>query len=218
MAWIVQSVSEGPVCITDVGITMTKGQLRDLDMIGRDNAERSNDIKVLMLKGFIRTVRKDAAPSSVATPDPKIMEQLKAASEMAAKANEALNAANANNIALQQQLVEQKQKTDEAVDLAKKVLEEVRAFAKSDPLGVRTIKEALENIKTEKIQVVQQIAETEAKVKENVSDRELKAHEQILKAKEKKLDKNFKDLGHTVSKSSDSVEDLLDTLDKEGIF
>ena len=218
MAWIVQSMSEGPLCITDVGITMTKGQLRDLDMIGRDNAERSNDIKVLILKSFLRTVRKDAAPSTIAAPDPKIMEQLKAASEMASKANEALNAANANNIALQQQLVEQKQKAEEAVDLAKLVLEEVRAFAKTDPLGVRTIKEALENIKLEKVQVIQQISAAEAKVKENVSDRELKAHEQILKAKEKKLDKNFKDLGQTVSKSSESVDALLDTLDKEGIF
>jgi len=218
MAWIVQSMSEGPLCITDVGITMTKGQLRDLDMIGRDNAERSNDIKVLILKSFLRTVRKDAAPSTIAAPDPKIMEQLKAASEMASKANEALNAANANNIALQQQLVEQKQKAEEAVDLAKLVLEEVRAFAKTDPLGVRTIKEALENIKLEKVQIVQQISAAEAKVKENVSDRELKAHEQILKAKEKKLDKNFKDLGQTVSKSSESVDALLDTLDKEGIF
>lgn len=216
MAWIVQSMTEGPLCITDVGITMTKGQLRDLDLIGRDNAERSNDIKVLLLKGFLRTVRKDASPS-ISSADPKIIEQLKEAAEMANKANQQLETANANNAALQQQLAEQKKKTEEAVDISKKVLEELRAFAEHDPLGIRTIKKALENIQAEKGQVVKEIAESR-KAPEPVSDRELKTHEQILRAKERKLEKNFKELGKTVSKSAEDIDDLVDAMDEEGIF
>jgi len=218
MAWIVQSMTEGPLCITDVGITMTKGQLRDLDLIGRDNAERSNDIKVLMLKGFLRTVRKDASPSA-SSADPKILEQLKEAAEMANKANKQLEAANANNEALHKELAEQKKKTEEAIDISKRVLKEVQAFAAEDPLGIRTIKKALENIQVEKVRVAKEIADAGArKTPEPVSERELKAHEQILKAKEKKLEKNYKELGNTVSKSAENIDDLVDAMDEEGIF
>jgi len=222
MSWIVQNMCEGPLCITDVGITMNgKGQLRDLDLIGRDNSERSNDIKVLLLKGFIRTVRKDAAPPAVSmAPDPKLMEQLKTTVEMATKANEALIAASQQNTALQQQLDDQRKQNSETMDLARKILEEVRGFANENPLGIRTIKEALENIKAEKVHVAQQIEAVEAARASDqaMSDGELQAHEQILRAKEKKMEKNFKDLGKTVSKSSESVDDILDTMDKEGIF
>jgi len=220
MSWIVQNMCEGPLCITDVGITMNgKGQLRDLDLIGRDNAERSNDIKVLLLKGFIRTVRKDAAPPSVSmAPDPKLMEQLKTTAEMATKANEALIAASQQNTALQQQLDDQRKQNSETMDLARKILEEVRGFAKAEPLDVRVIKEALDNIKAEKLHVARQIAEVEEAKPKDITDRELEAHEKILKVKEKKLEKNFQELGHTISKSAEDVDDVLGALEDEGIF
>lgn len=220
MSWIVQNMCEGPLCITDVGITMNgKGQLRDLDLIGRDNAERSNDIKVLLLKGFVRTVRKDAAPPAPSsTPDPKLMEQLKATAEMATKANEALIAASQQNTALQQQLDDQRKQNSETMDLARKILEEVREFSKAEPLDIRTIKEALENIKAEKSHVAQQIAAVEAARPKDVTDRELEAHEKILKVKEKKLEKNFQELGHTVSKSAGDIDDVMKAMEDEGIF
>ena len=219
MSWIVQNMCEGPLCITDVGITMNgKGQLRDLDLIGRDNAERSNDIKLLLQKGFVRTVRKDAAPSVSAPPDPKLMEQLKTTAEMATKANEALIMASQQNTALQQQLDDQRKQNSETMDLAKKILEEVRGFAKAEPLDVRVIKEALDNIKAEKLHVARQIAEVEEAKPKDITDRELEAHEKILKVKEKKLEKNFQELGHTISKSAEDVDDVLGALEDEGIF
>jgi len=233
MAWIVQSASEGPIVITDMGITLTKNQVRDLDIIGRQNAERSTDIQYLLQKGFIRTIRKDASPSMTPEVDPKIMADLKLASEQitaaAAMSEEQAKAAKAlqeQNLRLQAQLEEQKKQLDEGKkqsgEIAGKqdqILAEIKAFAQRDPLGIKAIKEALENIKAEKLVVVERRAEIakEIKAADEVTERELKTQDNILKLKESKLDRNFEDLGKTVSQKAESVQESINALDEMGI-
>jgi hypothetical protein len=212
MAWVIQSVSEGPVCITDIGITLTKGQIRDLDLIGRANAERSADTKFMLMKGFVKTIRKDDEPDR--PHDAGLIQkvhQVHQATEQLAQSNadqsEQIRKLEQQNDRLQQALKEQS-------DLTNRVLEEVKAFAEKDPLGIRTIKAAIENIKIERGAVEAEKAAAPAEL----SERELQAHQRMLEIKGKKLEKNYKDLGKTVSKSaSEDVQSALDAMDKLGI-
>ena len=59
MAWIIQSNSEGPVIIADIGLTFSAKQIKNVDLIGRHNAEQSNDLKLMIQKGFLKEIKKD---------------------------------------------------------------------------------------------------------------------------------------------------------------
>ena len=94
MAWVVQSTHGGPLEVRDINLMFGPNQIRDLDIVGRENAERSNDIKYLFTKGWLREIRKDAFTAS--SPQDmsgvqKIVEEASKASQDAKAATEALN-------------------------------------------------------------------------------------------------------------------------------
>lgn len=210
MAWLIQSNAEGPVIIADINLTFHATQIKDLDLIGRINAEKSNDLKLMLQKGFLKEIRKD---KSVETIDENVVkkfnETIQYHQEIADKQAEQIKAVEKQNVELKQQNVELKQQNVELHSKMDVVLEEVRAFAEKFPLQIRTIAEAMRNIETERGHIAQQ---KESLVTSGASEAEIKMQEKILTLKDKKLEKNVKNLGSTVSHSADDFKDTLDAL------
>jgi hypothetical protein len=230
MTWRVQSKMEGPLNLADIGLTFTKGQIRDLDVIGRENAEKSNDIKMAMMKGWIIQLSKDAGPPK--TIDQGVVEGLHQAAvkagEVATQASQAVATQNemiarleatikmqAEQLAKYQEESRKKQKQqDQLMDKTDKILTEVREFAARDPLRLQDIKTALLGIQAERGEISKQLEQVS---KSETSDAEVHAHQKILEIKEKKLAKNFEDLGRTISQEADNVQDALDAMDQLGL-
>lgn len=219
MTWTIQSVSEGPVIIQDLNIILHKNQMKDLDLaVGRQTAERSNDLKVLFNLKHIETRKKDEVIDT--TIDPKILTTL---TESANKANEAANnamAANQANMETIHKLEEQvKIANEQNAEMGKKmdrVLDAVAKFAESHPIDIRVMKEAMENIAAER----QQIAiKKELVQNEENSDSEVALQTKILNIKDKKLEKNYNDIGKSIVKNIEdaNVEDSLNAMDELGI-
>lgn len=230
MAWIIQNLSGGPVIINDLNITLIRAQMKDLDLLGREIAERSNDVKILIANQIIATIRKDPY-TPAGQLDPKIVDDLKQTAEaakLAAQEQSKINQEQQAQILKQNAfLEEQKTKMDEltkqsqeqqklladSAQREQRIIDEVKAYFDKDPLGVRKIKEALDNIKIEKAQV---IAEQKAPHPE-MSERELEAHNKILERRVGKLDRNYNDLGKTVSAEAEDMDEVMDAMDDLGI-
>jgi len=205
MAWLIQSDSPGPVLVQDMGLTFTYKQIKNVDLIGRHNAEQSRDLRYLLDKKFLVEIRKDASEETL---DPKTVKQLKdtiqQAQEVVQTQSNKINSLEEQNNALKQQNNELHSKMDI-------VLNEVKAFSERFPLEIRTISEAIRNAESERVSIAK---ERKALPKSGESDAEIKLHDKILALKEKKLEKNVKDLGKTVSESASDYKDTLDALDK----
>lgn len=222
MPWRVQSVSEGPVCLSDIGINFRKGDIMDLDLLGREHAESSNDIKLALQKGWIREIEKTPAPSGKTDIDPELVEKLSSAAQRAdAAANameeqkavmdgqrSAIERLEASNEKLQEQLSAQGQRGDADV------LSEVRKYLENDPLGIKVLKETLENIQLERGQIAEQKKSLHSS---GDSETEIEAKERILKMRDEKLEKNAEKVGKTISESSEGIDDLLGDMDALGI-
>lgn len=212
MAWLIQNAGDGVVILADINLTFGPKQIKNLDLIGRINAERSNDLKCMLIKRTLLEIKKDASDEVV---DPtviqKLNEGLQAAQATAQKLNEGLQAAQATAAAAQAQNEELKKQNADLNAKMDSVLNEVKAFADKFPLQVRVIAEAMRNIEKEKVVV----ADRREEIKESGdTDAEIKTQDKILALKEKKLEKNIKDLGKTISKSSaDDYQQSLDALD-----
>lgn len=220
MPWRVQSVSEGPLVLSDIGLTFRKGDIRDLDLIGRENAERSNDIKYALIKGWLVELEKGPGPDKPAATgvDPAVVAQLSAAAQ---KADQTVTKLEQSNQKLQEQLKIQSEKLDqqekhnaEVMAKADMVLEEVKTFFHNNPLDIRVFKEALENIKVER----SEIKDAREVLKDSGdSEAEIAARDRILKLKDEKLEKNAGDIGKSISKSADDIDQALDAMDELGI-
>lgn len=226
MAWIIKSSHDGPVIINDLGIMLNRGQMKDLDLLGRDAAERSNDVKVLLAKKLIIELKKDAVTPATAPSNAAAMESLAASVKQASDAmaqtqaqNETIAKQNDKINELSTQLTEQKILTQEVISNTAKIVEAVNKFATDFPVEVRTIKKAMENIKVER----GNISETrqEMATGNDVTEAEIKAQERILANKDKKLEKNLLDLGKSVTKNAvekaEDVDSALDAMDELGI-
>jgi hypothetical protein len=211
---------EGPVILADLGLTFTKGQIRDLDLMGRENAEKSNDIRIALTKGWLAELNKD--PSPAARPD--VAEGIRQAAERVAGDAERAMAAQRGviekledqNRKLAEQLERQAKnegRQAEILDKTTRILAEVKSFAERDPVLLRSLKETMENIVSERTSIRE--ASEEAK-SSGVSEKEIEAQERILKLRDQKLEKNFEQIGKTISKEADSVEDALSALDQLG--
>jgi hypothetical protein len=232
VTWLVQNTTGGPVCIRDLSdLVLAPKGIKDLDVLGREIAERSRDILYLIEKKFVKVLRKDPSPSANST------EAILGAQQAVTMANEAIDAAKNTSEAAKltvegnekiiQELKEQNKLLLEALKLQQEgskqqsnamisIAEEVKRFVEKQPVVAKDIAEAMRNIKTEKEQISKELQEIE---KSEASENEMKTHEKILKMKGDKLDKNFKDLGKTVSKkvSESNVDNILDALDDIGI-
>lgn len=211
MAWVIQSQNEGPLHLADIGIMLLKGQMRDLDLIGRENAERSNDIKLALQKLWIKTIRKDPYTNGGGSMSPQVVQGLQEATVKAAEAAKAAISVaedlRTRNVQLEGQLNEQKKQSD-------KILSELRAFADAHPLHLKTILEAIKNAQVERVHIAE---ERKVAPADDMTEGEMKARDKILELKDKKLEKNIENLGKTISASSEDVTDVLDQLDELGI-
>ena len=216
MSWIIKNRHAGPVEVRDLSLWFQGLQIRDLDIIGRENVERSSDLKLLFNKGFLEQIRKDAHVSG--NVDPKVVEHLNAA---VAKVEEVSNKAAADQAAHARQMGDiqaenanlKKSMAEQAV-LTNKVLEEVRAFAGKFPADAATFAEAMRNIVAERATIAEKREEL---AEAGVSDAEIKVADRILALKDKKLEKNLENLGKTVSGSASDVKGALDAMDELGI-
>lgn len=217
MAWMIQSNSEGPVIIADIGLTFTAKQIKNVDLIGRHNAEQSNDLKLMIQKCFLKEIRKDPSEQGGGI-DPKVVQQLQdsaakaqehafAAAEVAAEQTQKIQNLEQQNNALKQQNEELHTKMDS-------VLNEVKAFSEKFPMEIKVIAEAMRNASAEHAHVA---AVRQSLPSSGDSEQEIKTQERILALKEKKLEKNIKNLGSTISHTATDAKESLDALDQLGI-
>jgi hypothetical protein len=232
VTWLVQNQTSGPVCVRDLNdlVIPPKG-VKDLDVLSREVAERSRDIVFLVEKKFIKVLRKDPVASANSN------QAILGAQQAVNMANEAVEAAKNTSEAAKltvegnekiiQELREQNKLLLEALKLQQEgskqqsdtmisIAEQVREFVQKQPVVAKDIAEAMRNIKVEQAGIKKEIEEVE---KEASSENEMKTHEKILKMKNDKLQKNFTELGKTVSKSisESNVNETLSALDDLGI-
>lgn len=211
MPWVIRSECAGPVVVNDINLTFTKGQVRDVDLYGgRENAERSNDLKMLVMKGFLKEVHKDNLPTKVAGDLGKIVEVVadvhKSVNDAATTNSENLGRIAAAQAEMRRELAQHKA---EMVDMHQKVLDEIRAFADKHPLQTQTIVQAIRNIVTERGVIAEKMASIKDEIP-GVSDADIRAEERMLAIRDRKLEKNLKNIGKSVSESSNG--DIADSL------
>lgn len=234
MVWRVQSLCEGPVVLNDIGFTFIKGGIRDLDLIGRENAEKSNDIKLALQKGWIKTLQKDPSTPSGGI-DQAILDKLQESSikataaavqaektaasqaDMIGRLEESKAKLEENNSKLQAQIEVQQTKLEaqqaqmsELVDKSNQILSEVRAFVEKSPIDARVMAEALRNIKIERTDLHGMISTGD-------SATEIEAKQKILRMRDEKLKKNADNIGKAISKTAEDIDDTLEALDALGI-
>ena len=215
MSWIIQSNSEGPVIICDLGLTFSAKQIRNVDLIGRQNAERSNDLKLMIQKGFLREIKKDASDESI---DPQLVQKLTQTVQQATAASEAHSAKitvlEQQNTDLKIQNDDMKIQNQQMQTKMDQILKEIQGFSDKHPVDIKVFVEALKNANAER----QVIAEKrEALAESGASDAEIKTQDRILALKDKKLEKNTQNIGKTISQSASDIDETLDALDKLGI-
>jgi ElaB/YqjD/DUF883 family membrane-anchored ribosome-binding protein len=205
MPWIIQSASEGPVVVSDINATFTKGQIRDVDLHGgRNNAERSNELKMLIMKGFLKEIRKDPPSVSPVTDVGKMMEPLSKHLEevhqtvhsSAAESNDKMRRIEEAQAEMRRELADHKR---DVIDMHQKILDEFRAFADKHPLQTQTIVQAIKNIVVERGVIADKLAAIQTT---DSSDADIKTEERLLAIRDRKLEKNLKNLGKTMSESS----------------
>lgn len=215
MAWIIQSVKEGPLTIDDLGIVMTHMQLRDMDLIGRENAERSKCLRIAIASKWVKEIRKDPHVPGL---DPRVMQDMVKAQQDQARAQQdqtkEMAALSKKNDELHAKVEEATAKVEEATKATRSVLEEVKAFTERSPLDAKVIVEALRNIQIEQNKIM---TDKQELISSGLSEAETKVQEKILSLKDKKLKKNSENITKTVSKSSEDMKDVLDAMDELGI-
>jgi len=214
MAWIIQNTSNSIVCIDDLGIVLQRGQTRDVDLLGRDTAEKSKYLKNAISAGLLTEVKKDAPPQTAAAIDTKIVDDMKKTTEQAVAAATAAQAAvqaQATTIQKQNDIIQQQADT---LKNTASVLEKVKILAEQFPMEMKAFRESMANIKVERAQ----IAEEKKFITDGTSEAEMKAHEKILKKRDAALEKNYEQLGQTITKKVDAdLNETLDALDELGI-
>jgi hypothetical protein len=214
MAWLIKN-GEGVVCIADLGLTFHPHQLKNVDLVGRSNAERSSELKQMLQKGQLEEIKKDPSEDTI---DPKLVQQLNQTLQQTQitlqQAQETTQAQNGKISALETQNDELKKQNQELAVKIDTVLNEVRAFAEKMPLDAKVFAEALRNATSEKQMIT---AQREALSTAGESEAEIKMQDKILALKEKKLEKNIKNLGSTISQSADDFKDTLNALDELNI-
>lgn len=215
MAWIIQNTSNSIVCLDDLGITLQRGQTRDVDLLGRENAEKSRSLKNAISSNLLTEVKKDAYNPPGSAIDTKIVDDMKKTTEQAlaaATTAQQVVQAQASTIQKQGDIIEQ-QAT--ALKDTASVLDKVRELAERFPQEMKAVREAMSNIKVERAQIAQQM---ERPLTDGTSESELKTHERILKKKDAALEKNYEQLGQTITKKVDAeLDETLDALDELGI-
>jgi myosin heavy subunit len=221
VAWIVQNTSNSIVCIDDLGIVLQRGQTRDVDLLGRDNAERSRFLKNAISGGLLTEVKKEVITPVGSGIDSKVVDDMKKTTEQAVAAATAAHDAvktqvetiNKQNETINKQ-TEIMQKQSESLNDTTAALNKMRTLFEQFPMEMRAIKESMSNIRVER----SEIAEKQAALTDGTSDAELKTQEKILKKRDAALEKNYKHLGETVTKKIDAdLGDALDAMDQLNI-
>lgn len=211
MGWIIQNQNDGPIILADINMTFSARQIRDIDIIGRENADKSNDLQLMIQKGFLKEVRKD---KHIHAADPTLQKLTEEIKEHREQTSDRMAVVEKQNDELKRQNDELKQQNLELHSKVDTVLSEVRDFVAKFPLQAKTIAEAMRSIQTERQGIAMQ---KDALPDSNLSEDEIKAQERILSLKDKKLEKNGEMLGKTVSKSANDIKESLAAMDELGI-
>jgi len=110
----------------------------------------------------------------------------------------------------------QKKQNQAILDMNQQVLDTVRQFAEDNPIQIRKMKDAIDNIKIERTVIAEK---KEALENSGITDAEIKTQEKILGLKDKRLEKNIKEIGKKIIKSEDSkdIDSAISGLDDLGI-
>lgn len=224
MAWIVQSQTDGQLIVSDLNITFPKkGSMKDVDLFGgRENVSRSSDLHLLLQKGFLKEVKKDAITINI--DHEKINESINVVQETVNQISQTTSSSiqklEEQQLALEQKIVQHNQAMSEhkteVVSMMEKILAEVRSYAEKHPVEIQAIATAIKNIQVERGQIAQKLEKLEESDPVD-SDAEIRLQERLLKMKDGKLKKNVTNLGKSISATAgEDIASSLAALDELG--
>jgi len=213
MAWIIKNVSGMIIDIRDLHVTFQQDQVRDVDILGRENSERSSDLAQMLQKGYLFQIAKDAAMRV----DGQLVQKL----ERAAEKMESVSVQSSKNAAEIEGLKKSNsdlQKSNEQlsakIDGAARTFEEVKSFFEKFPVQAKAIAESMRNIQAEQ----KGVAEQRERLQESgTSDAEIRVQDRILASKGAKLQKNLENLGNVVAHKEGDLDKQLEAMEKAGI-
>jgi hypothetical protein len=190
--WIVKNLLKGTLTFKGLGISIPPKQEFDLDVLGREQAEKSNQIMVAFEEGYIQNIHKESlegGPSKQITRADfdRRLQRFKTA--IVEELRETLLGANPS--------------TEKGEKEVTKQLSELRSSIVGD------VKALLENLKVAKLKLKEE--KERLLVDDSLSEAEIKARIVFLEEKEKELEKNFEKIG---KKSASTGEgDIFDKAD-----
>jgi chromosome segregation ATPase len=205
MVWIIQNQVKSIVEISDLGIILHPGQTRDLDIIGRESAEKSRCIRHALSAGLIIELKKDSLSSP--TIDSKSIEDMRKTTEDSKNATQEVK-----EVMLKHQETIKEQ--NEVVKKFSYAIAKIQEFAERFPEEMKAIHESMKNIKVEQAGVSKQIEELKDS---GMSQGEIETQEKILKKRSEKLQKNYNTLGTSITANSTDIDDTLQELENLGI-
>ena len=60
MAWVIKNISKSVVIISDLNVILHQNQSKDLDIVGREVAEKSSEVRQALSIGLIEEVKNGA--------------------------------------------------------------------------------------------------------------------------------------------------------------
>ena len=213
MAWIIKDVGGTIVDIRELHITFQPNQVRDMDLLGRENVERSSEFRMMIQKGYLFEIAKDPVPKI----DNQLLHKLESAADKieAVATQQQKQSEDMQNLkASNEEVRKSNQELATKVNEATRVFSEVKDFVDKFPVMAKTMAEAMRNIQTER----REVAEQRVAIQESgASEAEIRAQDRILAAKEQKLQKNVTNLGKAVSHEGADLKDQLKAMEDAGI-
>jgi chromosome segregation ATPase len=215
MAWVIKNISGGAVIISDLNFILHQNQSRDLDLLGRDIAEKSVEVRQALVMKLIEEVRKDPVEGAAPVVSKEVIDEMKQTTEKAVeaaeKANEALQKQE-ETIKAQEEAIKGYQEEQKET---RSVLEQMKEMLALYPEETRAIKKAIEGIKTERVVIADKREELRAN--NDMSQAEIDAQERILQRRDERLEKNLDNMGESIKVEDADVQESMDALDELGL-
>lgn len=214
MAWVIKNISQSVVIISDLNLIMHQNQSKDLDLIGREVAEKSSEVRQALAMGLIEEVKKDPHEKAGGIAQ-EVVAEIKQTANKAVEAAEKANAA----IEKQEETIKAQEETIKAYQEDQKetlsVLEQMKAMLAQYPEETRAIKKAIEGIGKERVIIAEQ--RENLKTSPDMSEAEIDVQEKILKRRDERLEKNLDNMGESIRVEDADVQESMDALDELGL-
>jgi hypothetical protein len=198
--WIVKNLLRGTLTFRGLGISISPKADYDLDQLGRQRAETSNQVLVAFEEGYLQTVFKDQAGLPGVTAggltDQQLLDRLDSFKQaVLSELRQALPA---------QVAAAARPGPNDGLDM-KHELSELRQVIAADMKGM------LQNLKVAKLKLKEE--KERVLVDESLSEAEIRARLAFLDEKERELEKNFSEIGRKTRPSETATKSVVEKAD-----